>query len=54
MELPLRFKQAQIETILEEEAVYMWACPAQVCREILNLRTLYRYQQDCGQCPEPC
>ena len=47
MELPIRFTQVQIETILEEAAVYMCACPAQVCREILNLRNLYRYQQEC-------
>ncbi len=47
MELPLRFSQAQIESVLEDAAIYMCACPAQVCREILNLRNLYRYQQDC-------
>jgi hypothetical protein len=47
MELPIRYTQAQIESILEDAAIYMCACPAQVCREILNLRNLYRYQQDC-------
>ncbi|RAU23525.1 hypothetical protein CU669_04795 [Paramagnetospirillum kuznetsovii] len=45
--MPLRFTQAQIESVLEDAAIYMCACPAQVCREILNLRNLYRYQQDC-------
>ena len=47
MDLPQRFTLGQIETIMEEAAIYMCACPAQVCREILNLRKLYQYQLDC-------
>ena len=47
MDLALRFTLAQIEVIMEEAAIYMCACPAQVSREILNLRKLYRYQQEC-------
>ena len=27
--------------------IYMCACPAQVAREILDLRDLYNYQQNC-------
>ncbi len=47
MELPLRFTQVQIESVLEDAAIYMCACPAQVCREILNLRKLFQYQREC-------
>jgi hypothetical protein len=32
---------------MDEASVYLCACPAQVCRQILGLRGLYDYQQDC-------
>lgn len=48
MDLPCRFSAHQLETILEEALIYLCACPAQLCKEIINLRDLYRYQQDCA------
>lgn len=39
-----RFSAAQLEKILDQSAIYMCACPAQACREILNLRELWVYQ----------
>lgn len=45
--LPTRFGNDQITKILDEAMIYMCACPAQVAKEILNLRELYDYQQNC-------
>jgi hypothetical protein len=46
-----RFSAAQLEKILDQSAIYMCACPAQVCREILNLRELWAYQAGCRERP---
>lgn len=46
-----RFSAAELEKILDQSAIYMCACPAQVCREILNLRELWSYQAGCRERP---
>lgn len=47
MPLPSRFTPAQLHAIIEEGAIYMCACPAQVCQQLLSLRGLYEYQEQC-------
>ena len=46
-----RFSAAELEKILDQSAIYMCACPAQVCREIVNLRELWAYQAGCRDRP---
>lgn len=45
--LNCRYGDAQLERIAEQGMIYMCACPAQVAHQILALRRLYAYQQDC-------
>lgn len=47
MPLSGRFSSAQLHAIIEEAAIYMCACPAQVCQHLLGLRDLYAYQEQC-------
>jgi hypothetical protein len=47
MNLETRFSERQLEKIVDEAAVYMCACPAQVAAEIRRLRQLISYQNDC-------
>lgn len=47
MNLETRFTQSQLEKIVNEAAIYMCACPAQVAAEIRRLRQLISYQNDC-------
>ncbi|HLO64652.1 MAG TPA: hypothetical protein VK165_16970 [Azonexus sp.] len=49
MELQKRFNNSELETIVEEAAIYMCACPGQVASEIRGLRSLIRYQRECIQ-----
>lgn len=49
MELNPRFSKDQLEKIIEEAAIYMCACPAQVAVQINHLRELIRYQTKCIQ-----
>lgn len=41
------FNDEMLERIIEASLIYMCACPAQVAREILDMRQLYAYQQNC-------
>lgn len=43
-----RFDSASLSRIIDQALVYQCACPAQVCRTILELRELYDYQRNCG------
>ena len=43
-----RFDSASVSKIIDQALVYQCACPAQVCRTILELRELYEYQRNCG------
>lgn len=43
-----RFNSASISSIIDQALVYQCACPAQVCRTILEMRELYEYQRSCG------
>ncbi len=55
MDLQKKFTDGELQTIVEEAAIYMCACPAQVATEIRGLRNLIRYQRDCiasAQTPE--
>lgn len=55
MELQKKFNDSELETIVEEAAIYMCACPGQVAAEIRGLRSLILYQRECinrGKMPE--
>ena len=43
-----QFDAFSLSRIIDQALVYQCACPAQVCRSILELRELYDYQRDCG------
>ena len=47
MPISPRFSNDQLVHIKDEASVYLCACPAQLCRQILGLRGLYDYQEDC-------
>jgi hypothetical protein len=47
MPISSRFSNDQLVRIMDEASVYLCACPAQLCRQILGLRGLYDYQEDC-------
>lgn len=42
-----QFTDAQLVRIIDEALIYMCACPAQVAKQILDLRKLYQYQMQC-------
>jgi hypothetical protein len=46
-ELSQVYSNQQLQHILEEAMIYMCACPAQVARELLDLRELFAYQTQC-------
>jgi len=43
--LQVRFSDPQLTRILEEAIIYMCACPAQVAKQLLELRNLFVYQR---------
>ncbi|MDD2933161.1 MAG: hypothetical protein PHO76_04685 [Methylotenera sp.] len=45
--LKTTFDDKMLECIIDASMIYMCACPAQVAREILDMRQLYNYQQNC-------
>jgi hypothetical protein len=45
--LEKHFTDLQLQTILEQAAIYSCACPAQVCQSIIQQRTLFNYQATC-------
>jgi hypothetical protein len=45
--LEKQFSSEQLTRILQQAAVYMCACPAQVCQAISQQRHLFAYQADC-------
>ena len=45
--LKQKFTDEMLSLIIDASAIYMCACPAQVAREIINMRQLYRYQLNC-------
>lgn len=42
-----QFTNEQLANIIDEATIYMCACPAQVAEQILKLRELVRYQEEC-------
>lgn len=42
--LKTTFDDKMLERIIDASMIYMCACPAQVAREILDMRQLYNYQ----------
>lgn len=52
MILQKRFSDQQLGQIVEEAAVFMCACPAQVAVQLRSLRELYRYQTNCELDPD--
>lgn len=46
-ELTTRFTEAQLARILDQSAVYICACPAQICQAISAQRALHAYQAAC-------
>ena len=47
MPLAQRFSDDDLHSIVDQSSIYACACPAQVCKAILQQRMLYKYQ---GQC----
>jgi hypothetical protein len=47
-DLSIRFSNDQLHRITDQAMIYMCACPAQVVRQILNLRELFDYQRTCA------
>lgn len=47
MDLQSKFSDNDLESIVEEAAIYMCTCPGQVASEVRSLRNLIRYQRDC-------
>jgi len=45
--LEQRFSYSQLKHILEQSVVYSCACPAQVCKALLQERELFTYQANC-------
>lgn len=42
-----QFTNDQLIQIIDEALIYMCACPAQVAKQLLELRKLYDYQMQC-------
>lgn len=42
-----RFSDEVLSLIIEQSAIYVCACPAQVCSELRSQRKLFKYQMDC-------
>lgn len=47
MILQKQFTDQELSQIIEEGAIYMCACPAQVVVQLRSLRELHRYQNTC-------
>ncbi len=45
--MEMRFSNEVITKILDQSMIYQCACPAQVCRSINELRSLFAYQAGC-------
>lgn len=45
--LAIQYTNDQLEQILEEAMIYSCACPAQVSEQLLLLRKLFDYQNNC-------
>lgn len=45
--LATTFTATELSRILEQAAIYDCACPAQICKQIGSLRSLYDYQMHC-------
>jgi hypothetical protein len=52
--LEQRFDIATLMRITDSSMIYTCACPAQVAHEIMSMRKLYDYQQDCLNQPDSC
>lgn len=52
MSSAMRFSSEQLTKIIEEATIYMCACPAQVAEQILRLREVIRYQEECETQPD--
>lgn len=50
--LKQRFDTTSLMRITDASMIYTCACPAQVAQQILSLRKLYNYQQDCLEQPD--
>jgi hypothetical protein len=44
-----RFKEEDLLKICDQAAIYDCACPAQLSRQLIELRSLFAYQQRCGR-----
>jgi len=47
LELNPRFSDEALLSIIEQSAVYVCACPAQVCSQLMSQRELFKYQLQC-------
>jgi len=41
------FSDRQLSQIIDQSLIYQCACPAQVAKQLIGLRDLYSYQQNC-------
>ena len=46
-DLSKRFRDDQLVRIVDAATIYMCACPAAVADEVMRLREVYEYQQNC-------
>ena len=46
-DLSKRFRDDQLVRIVDAATIYMCACPAAVAHEVMRLREVYEYQQNC-------
>ena len=47
MPLTTTYSASDLTRILEQSIIYDCACPAQVCKELTGLRTLFAFQEKC-------
>ena len=47
MSLEKRFSDDDLVGIIDQASIYTCACPSQVCKAIMQQRSLYRYQEQC-------
>ncbi len=45
--MEMKYSNEAITKIMEQSMIYQCACPAQVCRNINELRSLFAYQAGC-------
>ncbi len=42
-----KFSDQQLSHIIDQSLIYQCSCPAQVAKHLIEMRSLYKYQQNC-------